>query len=144
MYDNVLIISGCHYFFNGISVSFIGKTFGSFFTKQEIGINVKTNPSIFKNIGKIFLGSGFLYFVKANNVWNAFRVDYKDPRTMPVTLFWSCYCQLWPDFTHCSGVSIVDFKQVNTGWIIWQKRLLSRIDFLVTVSDLELSFIIVS
>ena len=68
MYDNVLIISGCHYFFNGISVSFIGKTFRSFFTKQETGINVKTDPSIFKNIGKIFLGNGFLYFLKANNV----------------------------------------------------------------------------
>ena len=24
--------------------------------------------------------------------------------------------QLWTDFTHCSGVSFVDFEQVNGGW----------------------------
>ena len=56
MYDNVTIISGCHYLFNGISVSFIRKTFGSFFTKQEIGINVKTSPLFSKILAKSFWG----------------------------------------------------------------------------------------
>ena len=31
----------------------IGKTFGSFFSKQEIDINAKTTHFIFKNIGRI-------------------------------------------------------------------------------------------
>ena len=26
------------------------------------------------------------------------------------------FCLLWLDFAHCSGVSIVDFDQVNAGW----------------------------
>ena len=27
--------------------------------------------------------------------------------------FWCLYCYLWIDFTHCSGISIVDCEQVN-------------------------------
>ena len=27
------------------------------------------------------------------------------------------YCSIWADFTHCSGVSIVDFEQVNVAWV---------------------------
>ena len=30
-----------------------------------------------------------------------------------LTLLWCLYCQLWTAFTHCFGVSIVEFKQVN-------------------------------
>ena len=34
-------------------------------------------------------------------------------------LVWVCglYCKLWTDFTRCSGVSVIDFEQVNAGWI---------------------------
>ena len=28
---------------------------------------------------------------------------------------------LWVTFTHCSGVSIVDFEQANAGWISFNK-----------------------
>ena len=31
----------------------------------------------------------------------------------PMTTFFCLYYELWADFTHCSGVSIVDFEQVN-------------------------------
>ena len=41
-------------------------------------------------------------------MWNLFKVNNKD----------SCTASLmsWTDFTNCSGVSIFDFEQVNTGW----------------------------
>ena len=32
-----------------------------------------------------------------------------------VTSFWCFYCKLWINVKYCSGVSIVDFEQVNTG-----------------------------
>ena len=31
-------------------------------------------------------------------------------------LFWSLYCLIWIDFTHCSGVSIAEFEQLNVDW----------------------------
>ena len=48
-----------------------------------------------------------------NNLWNLFKVKNKGTRTMSLTSFWCLYCWLWKEFTHCSGVSIVDFGQVN-------------------------------
>ena len=50
-----------------------------------------------------------------NNMWNLFKVNNKDSRTTSLTSFYCLYC--WTDFIHCSGVSGVDFKQVNTGWV---------------------------
>ena len=38
-----------------------------------------------------------------NNVWNLLKVNKKDTKTTLLT-------------THCSGVSMVDFEQVNNGW----------------------------
>ena len=32
------------------------------------------------------------------------------------TPFWCLCCKLWTGFTHCFGVSIVDFEQLNTDW----------------------------
>ena len=34
---------------------------------------------------------------------------------MSLTSFWFLYCELWTNFTHCSGVLVVDFDQVNVG-----------------------------
>ena len=34
-----------------------------------------------------------------------------------LTSVWCCYFWLWTDFTHCSGVSIVDFQQVHADWV---------------------------
>ena len=45
------------------------------------------------------------------------EVKYENPTMLP-TLFCCLYCWLSTDFTHCSGVSTVDFEQVNTGWVI--------------------------
>ena len=49
-------------------------------------------------------------------MWNLFIVNNKEIRTTSL-LFWCLYhCQLRTDFTNCSGVSIVDFEQVNANW----------------------------
>ena len=42
-----------------------------------------------------------------NNVWNLFKVNQKD--TSGIVNFEQI-------FTHCSGISIVDFEQENAGW----------------------------
>ena len=34
--------------------------------------------------------------------------------------------ELWTDFTHCSGVFIVDFEQVNTSWVSFQNPNLNK------------------
>ena len=34
-----------------------------------------------------------------------------------LTSFWCLYCYLRTDSTYCSGVSIIDFEQVNVGWV---------------------------
>ena len=46
-------------------------------------------------------------------MWSLFIVDNKDTKTTSLTSFWCLYCQLWNDFTHCSGASIVELEQVN-------------------------------
>ena len=49
-------------------------------------------------------------------MWNLFKVNNKDTRTTSMTSFWFLYCWLWIDFTRSSGVSIVNFEQVNKSW----------------------------
>ena len=54
-----------------------------------------------------------------NKEWNQFKVNHfednnKETRTS-LTSFWCLYYWLWNYFTDCSGVSIVDFEQVNDG-----------------------------
>ena len=44
-------------------------------------------------------------------------VPNKDTRFMSMLSFRCLYCELWPDFAHCSGLSIVDFEQVSAGWV---------------------------
>ena len=53
-----------------------------------------------------------------NNVWNLFKAINKDTRMILLTSFWFLYCYIWTDFTNCSRVSIVDFEQVNVGWVV--------------------------
>ena len=50
------------------------------------------------------------------DVWNLFKLTIKTPELRWLTSFRCLYCYFWTDFTHCSVVSIVDFKQVNVGW----------------------------
>ena len=47
-----------------------------------------------------------------DNVWNLIKVKNKDTRTTLIT----------SDFKNCSGVSIFDLEQVNTGWLIVPKN----------------------
>ena len=53
-----------------------------------------------------------------NNVINQFKCNNKNTRTTSLTLFWCLYCWLRRDFTGCSDVCIVDFKQVNAAWVV--------------------------
>ena len=53
-----------------------------------------------------------------NNVWNLFTVNNKDTGRTSMASFWCLNCYLWTDFTHCSGVSIVDLEQVNAAWVV--------------------------
>ena len=46
-----------------------------------------------------------------------YRVNNKNTRTTSMTSFWCLDCYLKTDFTHCSGVSIDDFEQVNFEWV---------------------------
>ena len=52
-----------------------------------------------------------------NYVWNLFKVNIKDTGTTTLkTSFWHQYL-LWTDFAHHLDVSIVDYVQVNAGWV---------------------------
>ena len=50
------------------------------------------------------------------NMWNLSKINNEETRMTSVTSFWCHYCQLWPDLTHNSSVSIVDLEQVNVSW----------------------------
>ena len=42
-----------------------------------------------------------------------FKVKNKDTRTKSMMPYWCFYFKPWTDFTHYTGVSSVDFEQVN-------------------------------
>ena len=50
-------------------------------------------------------------------LWNIFKVNSRSTRTTPLASFWCFQCELWTYFTPFSGVSIVDFEQVNVRWV---------------------------
>ena len=60
---------------------------------------------------------------KYQNVWRTRTVCKirtklkKSTRSTSMTSLWCLYCQFWTDFTHCAGVFIVDFEQVNACWV---------------------------
>ena len=64
------------------------------------------------------------YMFKVNDrntrtkVWNIFKVNYKATKTTP----WCRFGGFIVNYEHishlCSSVSIVNFKQVNAGWVI--------------------------
>ena len=51
-------------------------------------------------------------------MWNMFKVNNEDTRTMPLASFWDLYCYFWTYFTSCSSIFIVNFEHVNAGWVI--------------------------
>ena len=50
-------------------------------------------------------------------VWNLLKVDNKDTKTSSLTSFWCLYCYLWIDFTLCFVIFVIDFQQLNAGWV---------------------------
>ena len=44
------------------------------------------------------------------------KITIKTPLTTLLMSLWCLYLYLWADLTHWSGVSIVDFEQINAGW----------------------------
>ena len=52
-----------------------------------------------------------IYLLKVNN---------RNIRTM--ASFWCLYCKLWTYFTPCYSVSIVNFEQVNVGWVLFPSK----------------------
>ena len=68
-------------------------------------------------------------------MWNLFNVTKKDTRMTSLMSFWCLYCKLWTDFIHCSGVSIVDFEQVNTRWVCIFRYLANIAQFALVFSN---------
>ena len=62
-----------------------------------------------------------------NDVNNVVLVTLLVPLNRFHTLLWCFYYWLWTNFTHCSGVSIIDFEQVNASWVFRFIYILSRI-----------------
>ena len=52
---------------------------------------------------------------------NMFKVNNKNTRTITITSFWFFYWSLRTYFTSFSGVSFVDFGEVNVIWVTWNK-----------------------
>ena len=46
-----------------------------------------------------------------------FKVNNKDIRTTPMAFFW-CFCCNFRNSTPFSSVSIVNFEQLNAGWVL--------------------------
>ena len=60
------------------------------------------------------------------NVWKMFKVNNKDTRTILLASLRCLYCQLWTNFMHSTGVSVVDFGQLHVSWswnrgVYWYK-----------------------
>ena len=51
-----------------------------------------------------------------NNMRKLFKVNNKDKKRTSVASFWGL-CKLWTASTHCSDVYIVEFEQVDVGWV---------------------------
>ena len=64
-----------------------------------------------------------IYLLKVNDRNTRKRCEICSKLTIkaPDTI-WFLYCSLWTHFTTCSSVFIVNFEQVNPGWIGWLKR----------------------
>ena len=82
---------------------------------EETCFHVK--PEIFYDT---FPAGFYLFKVHNGNPRTMFEICaklfiYKDIRTGSVTPFGFVFCYIWANFANSSGVSIVEFEQVNTG-----------------------------
>ena len=53
-----------------------------------------------------------------SSVWGVFGVGNEDTKTSPLVSCRCLYCRLWVWLEPCFGVCVVDFGQVNAGWVI--------------------------
>ena len=53
-----------------------------------------------------------------SSVWGVFGAGNEDTRTTPLASRWYFYCRLWAWLAPCSGVFVVEFEQVNAGWVL--------------------------
>ena len=61
--------------------------------------------------------SADIYLFKVNNRNTRTMCEISAKLTVKTPSFWCLYCWLWTNFTYCSGVSIVEFVQLNNvGW----------------------------
>ena len=67
-----------------------------------------------KNL-KLYIAVTFLGISLAGNYM--FKVNNRNTRTRCEICSKLTICQLWTHFTPCSSVSIVNFEQVNAGWV---------------------------
>ena len=49
-------------------------------------------------------------------MWNVFKVNNKNTRTMPLASFWCISCYPWTHFTSYSIVSIANFEHAIADW----------------------------
>ena len=56
-------------------------------------------------------------------VWNMFKFNNKNTRTLSLTSFWCFIVNFWSYFTPFSCIFIVDFEQVNVSWVFlfWER-----------------------
>ena len=73
---------------------------------EQVSILYQKKNNIKNNYQRIFYWSG----------WNLFKVN-KNIRKRSMTFFLCLYCWPWSAFTNCSGVFIIDYEQVNAGWV---------------------------
>ena len=82
--------------------------------KENVLVSIfKKNLVAGRGWGKGYLPVQSQQEKQQNNVSDLFKVNNKDTSMTSLTLPWCPYCELWTDFTHCSGFSIVHFKQLN-------------------------------
>ena len=78
---------------------------GIFNYRKPSGCNDQNNVSVHKiDFSNRYLLVQRQQWEHQNNMWNPFKVNNKDTRRRHTT--------------HCSGAPIVDFEQVNIGWVV--------------------------
>ena len=56
-------------------------------------------------------------------------------KVYPKNMFWYSYCKLWTYFTPFSSASIVDFEQVNVGWVFREFKWINQLLFPLKSSE---------
>ena len=90
---------------------------------RQMSWNLEREPGKTAYISKsIFRAGNCMFKVKHKNTRArggiCSKLTIRIPERRQMASFWCLHCQLWIYFTSCSSASIVNFKQVNAGWVI--------------------------